>query len=157
PLRTARATIAPTPVNLGILAHLEATAAELTQHAQADAAAARLAGATVPAQPANPADLYGWWENLPITNEARRLHRDTVIYRQMLEHAIPEGDIKTLIRRHRCPACRCFGLQWRSSARRAMCFNAHCTDRFGASRLWTLEQIAVHHIQEKRSCHRATS
>jgi hypothetical protein len=132
-----------TPVSLTTVDHIadavrEVT--ELTRDANSDAAPL----------PPRVGDVYAWCvENTLNTERALQQRRDTVIYRQQLEHAIAMGDTK-VVRPHRCPACRTFGLMWPGDGDpRALCTNRRCLTSGGMSRRWTLARLAYEHVAEK--------
>lgn len=136
--RTA-ATSPAAPVNLTVVDHITASLREVVDHTLA----------TNPAPsplPARVEAVYGWYvENTRHAPEAVQQRRDTVIYRQRLEHALAAGD-RSVVRPHRCPACRTFGLFWRPELARAVCTNGECLTRDGLSQKWTLGKLAYEHI-----------
>ncbi|MGS2592084.1 hypothetical protein [Streptomyces hebeiensis] len=138
------------PLNLGIINHMAACRAEVLEHAERDAPDAEPA-------PTLPDGIYAWWRNNTRHLDAeKRQARETVIYRQALEHAIAMGDYK-VIRRHPCPACGCWGLFWRATARRAACSNLDCLDADGMTSTWGLSRLAHEHItRQKNAAERAT-
>lgn len=88
--------------------------------------------------------VYQWVvDRTQDADEDVKRRRDTIIYRQSLEHAIAAGDIKA-VRPHRCPACRTLGLMWRGGA--AVCTNGKCLTREGLSHRWTLARLAYEHV-----------
>jgi hypothetical protein len=95
--------------------------------------------------------IYLWsMANTRTAEPAQQQRRDTIIYRQALEHAIAMGDTE-VIRPHRCPACRTFGLFWRGEFRRAVCTNRRCLDDEGLTSKWTLAQLAFEHVAARNS------
>ncbi|WP_327259956.1 hypothetical protein [Streptomyces sp. NBC_01240] len=81
---------------------------------------------------------------------------EAIIYRQELEHAIAAGDT-TVVRKHPCPQCGCWGLYWREAAQRAVCVNHYCTDDNGVSHMWELKRLAQDHVARKSAvAHSAT-
>jgi hypothetical protein len=89
---------------------------------------------------------YAWYmDNTRNADSAQRQRRDTIIYRQRLEHAIAVGDT-SVVRPHRCPACRCFSLFWKGEFGKAVCTNGDCLTRGGLSHKWDLAQLAYEHI-----------
>ncbi|MFD7867997.1 hypothetical protein [Streptomyces sp. NPDC059783] len=139
--RTPTRTEAPAPVNLGIVDRIRAAVYEMEQHTRsADRATA--AGPV----PADPASVYEWArQHTAHLDPERQQAREALIYRQGLEHALAMGD-DSVIRKHPCPQCGCWGLYWRAAADRAVCVNHYCTDDAGTSTTWTLAQIAHRHI-----------
>ncbi|MEV4975603.1 hypothetical protein [Streptomyces scopuliridis] len=133
----------PVPLNLAVIDHITASVVEVAEHARA---AAPDAGPL----PAAPAGIYDWWrQSTPDLDEGAVQARETVIYRQGLEHAIAAGDHK-VIRKHPCPACGTWGLFWRAAAQRAVCVNQDCTDTKGMARTWELKQLAHEHIAARQ-------
>lgn len=144
--RTPTATEAPAPIDLNIVDHIRAAVHEIEQHTRA-ADWARPAG---PA-PADAADVYAWArEHTAHLDQERQQAREAIIYRQGLEHAIAMGDTDA-VRTHPCPECGCWGLYWRTAARRAVCVNRRCTDKDGVANTWTLARIAQQHITAKET------
>lgn len=135
--RTTRVHGAPC-VDLGLLDHLEASRVELV------AATRRLNPDAGPA----PVDegIYEWSDAATAHLAAgERRTRDMVEHRQLLEHAIRGGD-PLIVRRERCPACRCFSLLWRDEIQRAVCVQRECRDVDGRASQWQLKQLAHHHV-----------
>ncbi|MFC8207891.1 hypothetical protein [[Kitasatospora] papulosa] len=96
------------------------------------------------------ADVYNWMRGRTAhLDDTQQSAREALIYRQGLEHAIAAGDTK-VIRPHRCPACRTYGLFWREQAGHAACVNRHCVDEHGLSRTWSLERLAQQHIADRK-------
>lgn len=96
-------------------------------------------------------DVYRWYvQNTFNAATARQQRRDTIIYRQQLEHAITMGETK-VIRPHRCPQCRTLGLFWRPQLRRALCTNSRCLTPEGLSSTWTLAKLAYEHVADQKS------
>ncbi|MGA4867521.1 hypothetical protein ACPB9J_33345 [Streptomyces lavendulocolor] len=132
------------PVRLAIIDHMAASVDEVITHTRA---VAPDAGPV----PARPHDIYDWAVRAtPDLDDDRRHSRDAMIYRQGLEHAIAMGDTK-VVRPHPCPGCRCVGLFWDTVRRRAVCVNRYCAGKSGASRTWTLRELADAHIERKES------
>lgn len=148
--RTATRTTSPAPLDLGILDYLRAHVDEVITHTRAFAPDARAA-------PHN-ADAYDWMRRQTAhLGDAQRLAGEAIVYRHTLEHALTAGE-ESVIRRHPCPGCGCWGLFWNQAARRASCVNRHCTTESGHPSTWTLAQIAHHHItaREIAAARRAT-
>jgi hypothetical protein len=98
---------------------------------------------------------YRWYvENTANAPEAVQQRRDTVIYRQSLEHAIALGNTK-VVRPHRCPQCRTLGLMWPRGGERAVCTNRRCLDADGMSSTWDLAQLAYAYIAGQKNHGRA--
>ena len=134
------------PLNLGILDHLDRCISEVVDHARADA------GDSLGPLPQRVRDVYDWWtENTADADHEVQLRRDIVIYRQGLESAIRLGEYKR-IRKHPCPACRTWGLQWQPHSGHALCLNRRCRDRNGMARSWSLDRLATQYVtsQENR-------
>lgn len=143
-IRTAPSTIPGAPVNLAVVDHITASIREVTDdtytlNPQASPLPDRLDS------------VYAWYRaNTRNAPEAQQQRRDTVIYRQRLEHAITMGDAK-VVRRHRCPACQTLGLFWPPEVRdpkrgRAVCANRRCLTAEGMTRTWTLARLAYEHV-----------
>ncbi|MDX2999694.1 hypothetical protein [Streptomyces scabiei] len=81
----------------------------------------------------------------------RQAAAETIVYRQTLEHAIAMGD-HSVVRRHPCPACHCYGLFWRPLAGKAACANRKCPDPSGdgLARTWSLAHLAHLHVQARK-------
>ncbi|MER8002985.1 hypothetical protein [Streptomyces sp. NPDC095613] len=138
-IRGPRPTEARPPLNINIVSHMAASVAEIVDRAHADAPHAGQA-------PAVPDGIYQWWrDNTRHLDTEKQQARETVIYRQGLEHAIAMGDFK-VIRRHPCPECGCLGMFWRATVGRAACSNLDCTDQLGLTRTWNLARLAHEHI-----------
>jgi hypothetical protein len=60
------------------------------------------------------------------------------------------GDFK-VIRPHRCPACRGFGLMWQGHKRRAVCTSRRCLTPEGLSNTWSLARLAYEHVAAEKS------
>ncbi|GAA3154713.1 hypothetical protein ACFQ0X_44035 [Streptomyces rectiviolaceus] len=135
------------PLNIGILDHMKACVDEVVQHARATDPA------TGPA-PAKVTSLYDWFrEHTAHAGDEQQRVRETVIYRQGLEHAILQGDTDVVCT-HPCPGCRTWGLQWDRARRRALCLNMDCQDRSGGGSTWSLGRIATQHITAQESLRR---
>lgn len=135
---------APAPLSLATLDHITQSVQELTELTD-----------TVNAEPsplpARVRDVYEWCvANTSHAPETTRLRRDTVIYRQALEHAIRAGD-RTVVRKHRCPECRTWGLMWHAVRQTALCTNSECVDTDGCSTTVTLARLAHEHIAGKKN------
>lgn len=127
------------PVNLTVVDHIDATVRELADYTrQANPEAGPL--------PGHVRDVYAWClANTTTAPADAQRRRDTIVYRQRLEHAVAVGDIK-VVRPHRCPACRTFGLMWRRELEAAVCTNGRCLTKDGLSRRWTLARLAYEHV-----------
>lgn len=137
-------TVPSAPANLTLVDHLDSSVREVVDDARAlNPQAGPL--------PANLADVYDWYrEQTQHAPEDAQQHRDTVIYRQYLEHAIAMGDTD-VIPPHRCPGCGTFGLVWRGSDRRAVCLNRRCLTRRGMTRTWSLGKLAYEHVMVEKT------
>ncbi|NEC17899.1 hypothetical protein [Streptomyces parvus] len=139
--RTATRTTSPAPLNLAVVDRITAAVNEVVEHTRA-ADRSRPAGPV----PADATRVYEWArQHTAHLDPERQQARETLIYRQGLEHAIAMGDT-TVIRKHPCPGCGCWGLLWRPAVQRAACINRYCTDDDGISRSWPLATLAHHHI-----------
>ncbi|MEV8101027.1 hypothetical protein [Streptomyces sp. NPDC088135] len=147
--RSSRITESPSLVNLGVVDRIRAAVYEVEHHTRSSDWAAA-AGPV----PADPAGVYDWARQHTAHLDAERQQaREAIIYRQGLEHAIAMGDT-TVIRRHPCPQCGCWGLYWREAAQRAVCVNHYCTDDDGISNAWELKRLAHDHIAQKSTAAR---
>ncbi|MFJ3699579.1 hypothetical protein ACIPW9_36560 [Streptomyces sp. NPDC090052] len=134
----------PAPMDLGVLDHVIAAVTEVIEHTLAVAPDAGPA-------PTMPDEVYQWAATATSTaGPGEQQARDTIIYRQGLEHAIAMGE-DTVIRRHPCPQCGTYGLLWQSAARRAVCVHTRCTTRDGGPTSWSLAQLARHHVAATNS------
>lgn len=134
-----------TPANLGVVDHITAAVQEVVDDTLA----------VNPAAPPLPADrieaVYAWYvANTANAEPAQRQRRDTIIYRQRLEHALAMGDA-SVIPPHRCPACNTFGLRWQAGMQRALCTNRRCLTRDSMSNTWTLARLAYEHIAAEKT------
>lgn len=127
------------PVNLDVVDHLDSTVRELADYT-------REANPDASPLPEHITDIYSWCvENTQNTPQAVQQRRDTLVFRQSLEHAIAMGRYK-VVRPIRCPACRTLGVMWRRELETAVCTNGNCLTQEGLSNRWTLEQLAYDHI-----------
>ncbi|CAL9668561.1 hypothetical protein SUDANB145_07291 (plasmid) [Streptomyces sp. enrichment culture] len=137
--------VASTPLSLGTLSHVDASVRELTD-------LVRKANPAAGPAPSRADGIYDWArEQTEHAPDAVRQRRETAEYRQYLEHAIRAGDWRKVIRPHRCPECRTFGLMWQGDMQRALCTNTDCTDPDGFSTAVTLARIAHEHIAGRQS------
>lgn len=95
--------------------------------------------------------VYDWArEHTQHAPEAEQTRRDMREYRHLLEHAIAAGDT-AVVRRHRCPDCRTFGLFWQGELGKAMCVNRHCAQgNNGVHRTHSLGRLAFEYTAAKR-------
>ncbi|MFE3381370.1 hypothetical protein [Streptomyces anulatus] len=140
--RTATRTTSPAPLDLNVLDRIRTAVNEVAEHTRA---AAPDAGPT----PVDETRIYDWSrQRTAHLDDEHHQARETVIYRQGLEHAIAMGDT-TVVRKHPCPACGCWGLMWRAAANRAACPNRYCIDDDGLSHGWPLKTLAHHHVAKR--------
>lgn len=131
------------PLDLDIIDHITASVREVRAAALAD-------NPDAGPLPADAARAYDWWRaSTPDLHGERLLARETVIYRQGLEHAIEAGDTK-VVRKHPCPACGCWGLFWQRPEKRAVCANRECVDEDGLARTWELKHLAYEHTTRQK-------
>jgi hypothetical protein len=145
PTERGPATVTPgAPLNLRVVDHITASVQEITDYTHAvTPGAAPL--------PARVQDVYRWVvANTTTADEAVQQRRDTIVYRQSLEHALAMGDIK-VVRPHRCPACHGLGLMWQPSLQRAVCTSRRCLTRDGTSQKWTLARLAYEHVAGQKN------
>lgn len=141
--RTGGPTYPEAPLDLDIIDHIGDSVREVRQNALADNPAAG-------PLPTDAARAYDWWrDNTPNLEGERLLARETVIYRQGLEHAIRAGDTK-VVRKHPCPACGCLGLFWRGDEQQAVCAYTECRDEDGMARMWDLKHLAYEHVTRQK-------
>lgn len=141
--RSATRTTSPALVNLGIVDHMRSSTTEVIEYVQAEAPDAGRYTGEAPG-------VYAWMrESTKDTTPEKRDVRDAIVYRQGLEHAVAAGNYK-VIRPHRCPACRTFGLFWVPAAGQAACVNRHCIDDEGLARTWSLARLAQQHIADQK-------
>lgn len=142
--RSATLTTGAAPLDLGTLDYMAHVVAEVEGHTRAAAPhAGPFAGPQV--------DVYDWArEHTAHLADKHQQDREVLFYRQGLEHAIAMGDT-SVIRKHACPECGCWGMYWRAAAGQAVCVNHYCTDSNGVAHAWSLAQIARHHIESKES------
>jgi hypothetical protein len=135
------------PLNLTVVDHITDTVKELADYT-------REANPQAEPLPAHEEAVYRWCiDNTQNAPEAVQQRRDTLIYRQKLEHAIAMGDhdsVSKAVRPIRCPACNTFGLFWRPEAGKALCTNGRCLTKEGLSNRWTLERLAYEHIARQQ-------
>jgi hypothetical protein len=145
--RSSRPTHAPAPINLGVVDRIRAAVYEVENHTRTAAPdAGRYTG--------EESRVYDWARQHTAHLETEQQNaREAIIYRQGLEHAIAAGDT-TVVRKHPCPECGCFGLYWREAAQRAVCVNHYCVDANLVSHAWELKRLAHDHIARKESAAR---
>lgn len=142
--RHTRSTTPAAPVNLTIVDHIQASIQEIA----ADARAVNPAAGPLPERVEA---VYAWYlEHTKAAGPAQQQRRDTIVYRQGLEHAIALGDIK-VVRPLRCPKCRTLGLMWEAPLRRALCTNRNCVTKDGTSTTWTLARLAYEHVAAEKT------
>lgn len=132
------------PYNERVTDHIRASVTEVIEHTRA---ANPDAG-----RPERIDGIYDWarehTENAP---EDVQFNRDILEYRHRLEHAVHAGDI-SVVRPHRCPACRTVGLHWNRETQRAVCLNLHCAkNNRGRSRSWTLGRLALEYVAREKT------
>lgn len=128
------------PLNLALVDHLTRSVAEVTAHTAA------VTPGPAPLPP-RVEDLYDWYiAQTGNADAAQQRHRDMVIERQALEHAIALGEFDA-VRPHPCPACGCWGLMWDDGGNRARCSNQECRTPDGLSSSWTLARLAAQKVQ----------
>jgi hypothetical protein len=142
--RSAPTATAVTPAVLDVIDHMAASVHEVIAHTRAHAPDAGPI-------PADRAGIYDWAREHTehLEPELQRV-RETVIYRQGLEHAIQAGDTK-VVRTHPCRACGCVGLFWDRVTRKAVCVNQRCTSPKGGTNAWSLSQLADDHIRRQET------
>ncbi|MEV5703111.1 hypothetical protein AB0L55_37220 [Streptomyces anthocyanicus] len=132
------------PLSLATLDHVQASVAEVVEHARATNPDAGPA-------PSRADAIYDWArQHTEHADEAAQQRAAVIEYRQYLEHAIRAGDWRKAIRPQRCPECRCFGLMWQAGMQQALCTNTECVDRDGTSTTVTLARLAHEHIAGRK-------
>lgn len=145
--RRAPTTNPTAPANLAVVDHITATVRELADFTrQANPEAEQL--------PERVQDAYRWCvENTLNSPEDIQQRRDTIVFRQRLEHAIAMGDHKA-VRPIRCPQCRGLGLFWKPEHQRAVCTSSRCLNKDGLSNRWSLARLATAHIEAQQKTRR---
>lgn len=142
--RHAPTVAATAPLNIAVIDHLRACVDEVEGHTHT------VDPRSGPA-PADVTAVYDWFrQHTAHAGDEQARVRETVIYRQGLEHAILQGDAD-IVCTHPCPRCQTWGLQWVHAARRARCLNEECVDKSGAGSMWSLGRIATAHIASRES------
>jgi hypothetical protein len=140
--RSPASAVPGTPLNLRVHDHIQAAVREVVD----DTLAVNPHPSPLPERVEA---VYEWYvANTANAEQAQRQRRDTILYRQSLEHAIAMGDVK-VVRPHRCPACRCLGLMWRAELQAAVCTNGNCLTKDGRSRRFALARLAYEHVAAK--------
>jgi hypothetical protein len=131
------------PANLAVVDHITATVRELADFTrQANPEAEQL--------PERVQDAYRWCvENTANSPQAIQQRRDTIVFRQRLEHAIAMGDDK-VVRPIRCPQCRGLGLFWKAEYQLVVCTSSRCLTKDGLSNRWSLARLATAHIEAQQ-------
>ncbi|MFK0288283.1 hypothetical protein ACIQVL_48600 [Streptomyces sp. NPDC090499] len=132
------------PYNERVADHIRTSVTEIVTHTRTANPDAGL--------PERIADVYDWArEHTQHAPEDVQFRRDVLEYRHRLEHAVQAGDA-SVVRPHRCPACRTVGLHWQTDRQRAVCVNLHCAKgNNGISRSWTLGRLALEHVAREKS------
>jgi hypothetical protein len=139
------------PLNIDTVSHIDASVREIRDYMHAESPG------TLEPLPHTAAAVYDWCvRNTATDDDTAKRRRDTIIYRQYLEHATMTGDAQ-VVRRHRCPGCGTVGLHWRDAVQRAVCRNHNCRTPDGRASTWTLAHLAHEHIErQERLAARAT-
>lgn len=133
-----RAVEPSTPLDVGLLDYMLATQHEVIEHTRASVVG--------PLPPAS-ADIYRWYEQqTPAMDAGARRAGEAMLYRQGLEHALRAGEVE-VIRKERCPSCRCFTLTWKRRLSAAICDNDRDLDEQQRNRRWTLAQLAQQAVE----------
>lgn len=139
---------APAPLSLATLDHIQSSRREVIEHT-------RNANPEAGPAPSRPDAVYDWArEHTEHTDEQTQQRRDTIEYRQYLEHSLRAGD-KLVIRRQRCPECRTWGLMWQRNMQTVLCTNTDCVDSDGFSTTVTLARLAYEHIAARKNLRQA--
>jgi hypothetical protein len=125
------------PIHAGILDYMARSRDEVVEHARSAVPADQMQRPI----PREHEQVYAWLdEHTPYLDPAARKVAEAIEYRQALEHGLRARDT-TVIRKERCPSCRCWSLTWRAAEQRAVCFNGHDT-LGGRARRYTLAELA---------------
>jgi hypothetical protein len=139
--RTATQAEAQAPIDLGVVDRIRAAVYEVETHTRAAAPDAGPYRGTAER-------VYEWArEHTADLDEERQQAREALIYRQGMEHAITAGDT-SVVCKHPCPACGCWGLQW-AQEQRAVCTNHYCQDSNGLTYRWELKRLAHEYVAAK--------
>jgi len=126
------------PVNLGLLDYLTSQKREVIDHTRA------VTGDLIPA-PAEPGDIYDWYIHHTGDADAdEKDHRDYVIARHTLEHAIRLGDTG-IVCKEPCPTCGRWGLMWTGQA--ATCSHKDCRTPDGRHSSFTPDRLAAQKVR----------
>lgn len=132
------------PIHVGILDHMTASRTELVEHARAAIPADEVRRPV----PREAAEVYAWYEeHTPYLDAAARRAGEAIMYRQALEHALRNRDL-TVIRKERCPSCRCFSLVWYAALGVAACVNERDLGGDGRPRRYSLAQLAEKAVED---------
>jgi hypothetical protein len=133
----------PLPIDTSTGPYIQAAVDEVVQHTRSINPAAGPA-------PTRADAVYDWCrERTQHADDVQQQRRDTVIYRQYLEHAIRTRDFD-VVRPHRCPSCNTFSLFYRQALGRVLCTNRRCLTDDGLSSTWTLARLAFEHIASRQ-------
>ncbi|MEV5915793.1 hypothetical protein AB0M00_43790 [Streptomyces chartreusis] len=137
--RRAPTSVPAAPVNLGLIDYLEARKREVIDHA-------RTVTTRTEPLPLDDSDLYAWYLRATIgAAEADRRHRDFILARHALEHAIRLGNYNA-VRPHPCPTCGGWGLFWDERGNRARCSDLDCRTPDGLASSFTLDRLAAQQV-----------
>ncbi|MFJ6068997.1 hypothetical protein ACIQHU_38910 [Streptomyces tendae] len=132
------------PINVRVLEHIDRTVAEVVQHT-------REINPNAAPVPEDDADIYRWYvENTANASEAEQRRRETLEYKHQLQHAVAAGDV-AVIRPHRCPECRTFGLMWDRHSQRIVCTNLECVDQDGLTTTIEFARLAHLYITARKN------
>lgn len=138
------------PLNLAHLDYIDDAVREIADHTYA-------ANPDAGPVPTPAAAVYDWChEHTQHAPEVQRERLAVIEYRQYLEHAIRAGD-HDVVCRHRCPACRSWGLMWQQQMQRAVCTSGRCVDRAGLSRKFSLARLAYEHVTTRKNLRQASA
>jgi hypothetical protein len=139
---------ASAPLNLATLSHIQTSVREVTE-------LTRAANPDAGPAPSRPEAVYDWCrQQTEHADETTQQRLEAIEYRHYLEHAIRAGD-KKVIRKHRCPECRTWGLMWDATSQRALCTNTECVDSDGCSTTVTLARLAYEHVTARKNLRQA--
>lgn len=131
------------PVNVRVLERIDQTVAEVVAYT-------REVNPNAGQPPEDVRDVYRWCvEHTAHAPEVQQQRREILEYQHALEHAVAAGETD-VIRPHRCPECRTFGLMWDGHRRVIRCTNRECVDTGGLGTIVDFNRLAQQYIAEKR-------
>jgi len=146
----ATATAPGIPVNLRVVDYIDDSVDEIEREVRA-------ANPDAEQRPEELDRVYQWYvESTYNSPESVQQRRNTIVVRQAMESGIAMGDT-TVVRPHRCPACRRLSLLWEARTSRALCTYTPCRDENGRARRWTLANLAYEYIAARKNIRRVSA